>query len=277
MTDSAVSTIIEHMLHDEHTEIQAIQTAHRLRLIDTWDIQPGEKILEIGSGQGDMLAALAYAVGPTGHVTGVDIASPDYGSPYTIGQAIKTLTDSDYGDRLTVFFERDLTKGSDFLAGEHFNRVILAHSLWYFDSLDQLATTIAVAKTLSDEILLAEWDFEMTTATQQNHYIAASVQGQLSLFNPQTQANIRTLVTKHQITAMAQNLNLKITAQGQLVNNEMQDGAWEVAYVKDAFSSERLVKKGVEPAIAQFLADQVGLINGPTTPLNTFWFRLTVQ
>ncbi|KAK2957940.1 putative Methyltransferase ustM [Blattamonas nauphoetae] len=108
------------MLHDEHTEIQAIQTAHRLRLIDAWDIQPGEKILEIGSSQGDMLAALAYAVGPTGHVTGVDIASPDYGSPYTIGQAIKTLTDSDYGDRLTVFFERDLTKGSDFLAGEHF-------------------------------------------------------------------------------------------------------------------------------------------------------------
>jgi len=36
--------------------------------------QPGEKILEIGFGTGHCLAALAKAVGPTGHVIGLDIS-----------------------------------------------------------------------------------------------------------------------------------------------------------------------------------------------------------
>src|SRR5512141_1612611 len=36
--------------------------------------QPGEKILEIGFGTGHCLVALAKAVGPAGHVTGLDIS-----------------------------------------------------------------------------------------------------------------------------------------------------------------------------------------------------------
>ena len=56
-------------------DIQRRQTAHRITIADAWQIQPGENILEIGCGQGDLSAVLADQVGPSGHVTGIDIAS----------------------------------------------------------------------------------------------------------------------------------------------------------------------------------------------------------
>ncbi|KRM72832.1 class I SAM-dependent methyltransferase [Lacticaseibacillus brantae] len=274
MANPAVNTILAHMLHDETSDIQAVQTTHRLALIDAWQIQPGEHILEIGSGQGDMLAALAYAVGPTGQVTGVDIASRDYGAPYTIGQAIDALLATDYGPRLRVYFNRDISQGTDFLNETHFDRVVLAHSLWYFDSLAQLAETLRVAKALSSEILLAEWDLEMTAAAQQNHYIAASVQGQLRLFSPHSKANIRTLITKPQVNDLARQLQLTVADQGVVVDPAMQDGQWEVSYVQSAFTPDKVINRGASPEIATFLTDQVALIHGRTVPLNTFWFRL---
>ena len=38
--------------------------------------QPGERILDVGSGPGLLVAEMAELVGPSGHVTGIDIASP---------------------------------------------------------------------------------------------------------------------------------------------------------------------------------------------------------
>ena len=66
---------------------QKIQTYHRLKLIRFWRIPPGARVLEIGCGQGDTLAALCFAVGENGFVHGVDLASSGYGSPETLGQA----------------------------------------------------------------------------------------------------------------------------------------------------------------------------------------------
>ena len=54
--------------------IQRRQTAHRLAIAEAWQVKPGEKILEISCGQGDLSAVLADQVGSAGHVTGIDIA-----------------------------------------------------------------------------------------------------------------------------------------------------------------------------------------------------------
>ena len=40
------------------------------------DAQPGERVLDVGCGTGGTTAELAAAVGPTGHVLGVDISEP---------------------------------------------------------------------------------------------------------------------------------------------------------------------------------------------------------
>ena len=45
-------------------------------LIGALDLQPGERVLEVGSGGGKAAQAAAAKVGPTGSVTGADISSP---------------------------------------------------------------------------------------------------------------------------------------------------------------------------------------------------------
>ncbi len=59
--------------------VQIVQTEHRINLINYWSIAPGERVLELGCGQGDTTTVLAAAVGNTGHVVAVDPASLDYG------------------------------------------------------------------------------------------------------------------------------------------------------------------------------------------------------
>jgi hypothetical protein len=57
------------------------QTRHRIEIISHFNIQPGSNVLEVGCGQGDFTVVLAAVVGKNGHVTAVDPASLDYGTP----------------------------------------------------------------------------------------------------------------------------------------------------------------------------------------------------
>ena len=69
-------------LNDKHRDITITpQMQHRLDLIQFWGIKEGDKVLEIGCGQGDCTLALAHTIGESGHVTALDPASLDYGEP----------------------------------------------------------------------------------------------------------------------------------------------------------------------------------------------------
>jgi protein-L-isoaspartate(D-aspartate) O-methyltransferase len=73
-------------------------------MLDQLDIQPGQKVLEIGAGTGYNAALLAHLVGPTGHVTTVDIdaevtAKARYNLDTTGQQQVQVVTrDGALGD-----------------------------------------------------------------------------------------------------------------------------------------------------------------------------------
>jgi precorrin-6B methylase 2 len=57
------------------------QAEERVQLVRAWSINPGERILELGCGQGDTTIALAVAVGDQGKIVAIDPAPLDYGEP----------------------------------------------------------------------------------------------------------------------------------------------------------------------------------------------------
>ena len=77
--------------------IQRTQLTHRLELVRAFQLNKGMKVLEIGCGQGDTTVVLADAVGPTGQVIAIDIASKEYGAPITLGEASETIAKSPLG------------------------------------------------------------------------------------------------------------------------------------------------------------------------------------
>lgn len=83
---SQVDYIARLSLHDpKYFKAVALpQAAQRIKLVERWDVKPGERILELGCGQGDCTAVLAVAVGSHGHVTAVDPGPPDYGTQSSV-------------------------------------------------------------------------------------------------------------------------------------------------------------------------------------------------
>ena len=48
--------------------------AQRRAVVEALDISPGERVLDVGSGPGFLVAEMAEAVGPSGVVYGVDVS-----------------------------------------------------------------------------------------------------------------------------------------------------------------------------------------------------------
>ncbi|KAK2026625.1 hypothetical protein LX32DRAFT_684411 [Colletotrichum zoysiae] len=187
--------------------------AHRLSICDTWAIPQELKLLDIGCGQGESTLVLAEAVGSTGSITGVDSAPPDYGGPYTVGQAQAHILASALGHRITFecadttqwLQERkrtfpksssiapscseqasalSWTSAADARLGElntiEFDGAVFCHSLWYFPSTSavrELLETLAAANV--SRVHVAEWSGQARTAAQEPHALAAEAEMKL--------------------------------------------------------------------------------------------------
>lgn len=120
---------------------------------------------------------MADQVGSAEHVTGIDIASPDYGAPLTLDQAWSHLLAGPLGDRLTVHFNTNLSDDLGPIADQHFDRVVLVHSLWYFASANAnaLALLFKNMAAVCDHVDVAEWSMLPTALDQIGHLQAAMI------------------------------------------------------------------------------------------------------
>ena len=76
---AAVYVIDHDKTSDAKLQLATKEIQHRMDLVRIWNIQPGERILEIGCGTGDCTVTLAHVIGESGHVTAIDPAPPTYG------------------------------------------------------------------------------------------------------------------------------------------------------------------------------------------------------
>ena len=149
-----------HLMGPGHTQpsVQRSQMLFRMGLVRQWPIKPGDKVLEIGCGQGDMTLVLADAVGESGHVTAVDIAPPTYGAPVSLGEATQTISRGFLGSRIEFRLDFDPLAKANAFPGDTFDLVVFAHCSWYFQSWSLLEKTFRAVKPWAKRLCLSEWD-----------------------------------------------------------------------------------------------------------------------
>ena len=223
---SKLQELLSYMkLSDTHREIQLKQTRHRMRLVDAFQIRPGDRVLEVGSGQGDTTVVLADAVGETGFVDAVDIAASDYGAPLTLKQATDYIAQSKIGKRINFHFETNVVD-NDF-TGEY-DVAILSHSLFYFSSNEEILTLFTKLKQISKKICVADWDLDFTTPTQAPHAQAILLQVLFAKYND-TDHNVQSLITKELINQLLNQAGWTISNQLVVDAKDLDDSKWEVA------------------------------------------------
>ena len=253
-----MDTLLSCCLHNKDKEslLYIPRFTHRLSLIKAWDIPPGQRILDIGCGQGESCLVLAVAVGPSGHVTGIDDARPDYGTPFAVGESQQYIAKSTLGPRIT-YIRTDTPSLLQSPSPTAYDAAVLCHSLWYFPTRESVLSLFHVlARARIPRLYLAEYSFQESHANQRPHILSAQTQALLAASKGKscdpndelTACNVRAGLDEASTLAAAVGAGFTVRRQGRITPEEdMLEGHFDARHVKgDVF--RQCVKDGKVPA-----------------------------
>jgi SAM-dependent methyltransferase len=249
-------------------DVQLVQTRFRAALATGWDIRPGDRVLEVGCGQGDMTAVLAAAVGAGGHVTAVDLADPDYGAPVTLGDSAAFLRTTPLGERIEFRFGFDVL--TETFADDAFDQVVLSQCAWYFASLDQLRATLGRVRPWARRLCFAEWDLAPTGPGQLAHLLAVQVQAMIEATGERGAGNVRSPFSRQALLRILAGTGWVAGEPVTVDTTGMHDGAWEVASCHEV-AAERLdtVPQAVRDLVVSHL-DVLDAVAADVAPLPVY-------
>lgn len=244
-----METLLSCCLHDPAREslVYIPRFTHRLSLAKAWGIHSGQRLLDIGCGQGESVLVLATLVGPSGHVTGVDDAPPDYGAPFNVDESRAYILKSALGPRTSFHYgdAASFLQSPDAPPGTAFDAAVLCHSLWFFpshESVSSLFRTLARAKI--PVVYVGEYSTRASHAGQRPHILAAQALMLLDsckedrgpTLDPRA-PNVRAAMDQASILGAAKEAGFGVRRQGAITPEEdMMEGHFEARYVKgDAF------------------------------------------
>ena len=275
MNEEMIESIVECMSSDEDLKaVQRIQTEHRLKLVHAWGIKEGSRVLEIGCGQGDTTAALAYVVGEAGFVHGVDIASPDYGAPITVGDAARYLQQSALGKQIHMEFNVDVLAADIDFPEAGFDYIVFSHCSWYLKSFEELEAILEKSRKWGKRLCFAEWDARIQTIEQYPHFLAVLIQSQYECFKESSLSNIRTLFTPNDVKRIAESAGWTITTEQSIHSPQLQDAQWEIAMTLDNYKEEISELSNVPDKLKSLIQSEVTLLEqtGNNQPMSTYVF-----
>ena len=208
-------------------ESQVRQTAYRLTLADDWEIQAGDRVLEIGCGQGDTTAVLAHRVGPNGRVLAVDKGDPHYGAPITIGASMTHLSAGPLGSALEFRLATDITQLA--VPSEPvYDVAVLAHCLWYLSNPEELMSLLQTLQHWAHRLCITEWDLQAEGTPFNPHRIAVRIQDRIERSQQNSTANIRWAATKDQVESLLIATGWQVIQRKVSQSSGLEDGVWEV-------------------------------------------------
>jgi SAM-dependent methyltransferase len=276
MTKSAIDRIVDCMaLSNGNSTIQKVQTEHRLKLAQFWGIKEGSRVLEIGCGQGDTTAVLAYLVGEGGFVHGIDIASPNYGSPITLGDSAKYLKKSKLGKQIKIDFEVDILSPKVDFPENTFDIIVLSHCSWYFKSFEEFTEVLTKIRKWGKQLCYAEWDARIKTIEQLPHFLAILIQAQYECFKEDSLSNVRTLFTPNDVKVIAENAGWNIVREESILSAELQDGKWEFDHTVTEYPSELEKISNIPTKLKSLINSEMNLLaesakNNDVVPMSTY-------
>ena len=276
MKEDAVTSIVNCMaIHENMNEIQRVQTAHRLKLIQFWGIEEGSRVLEIGCGQGDTTAALAYVVGEKGFVHGVDIASDNYGAPITLGDAALYLQQSKIGNQIKIAFNIDILSPDVAFSPEAFDYIVLSHCSWYLKSFAELEAILSKVRKWGKKLCFAEWDARIQSIEQYPHFLAVLIQSQYECFKESSLSNVRTLFTPADVRRIIDKAGWTVTGEETINSPLLQDGKWEVDMTLSDYKAEIDQLVHLPDKLASLIQSEIHLLeeacqNHAIKPMSTY-------
>ena len=254
------------------------QLRHRMALVEFWKPAPGNQVLEVGCGQGDCTAVLAYAVGEGGKVVAADIEPDTYGAPVSQGDAHGFMKSSDIGNRIEFHTCANLLDPKWDFPEEYFDLAVFAHSSWYMASPKELEGLFARVRPWSKRLGYAEWHAVPQSVSQVSHLVAILSQAHIRSHWPNHgMGNVHSLVTRDQARSMAQAVGWNVT--GERVTDSsvgLEDGReWEIEnarHLAEVFMaseppsvSESAVRTvAAEYALLDMIAEDLGTESLPT-------------
>ena len=278
MNENAVNTIVSCMpIYGGDSTIQTIQTEHRLKLAEFWGIKEGSRVLEIGCGQGDTTATLAYLVGETGFVHGIDIASPNYGAPITLGDSANHLKKSKLGKQLKMDFEVDILSPEVDFPEESFDYIVISHCSWYFKSFKEFTEVLRKTRKWGSKLCYAEWDPRINSIEQYPHFLAILLQAQYECFKENSLSNVRTLFTPNDIQNIAKDTDWTILKEESISSSELQDAKWEIDQTLTDYDFELGEIKNLPEKLQTLIKSEVYLLQESikgvnVKPMSTYAF-----
>lgn len=203
------------------------QAALRQALSRPWQIAPGERVLELGCGQGDTTAILADLVGSRGRVTALDPADGSYGEPQTLEESQAVLLSSPVGSRIEFHNDFDLLKDYGKLENLNFDAVVMANCSWYFASTEEISETLILLKKIAKRLCFSEWDLDVNKAEQMAHASAVYFQGLSHKHRLTSDGNIRTPLLKAELIELIESADWTIQQIETVGPVKTSDYLWE--------------------------------------------------
>lgn len=241
-------------------EIQRAQSEHRLKLIDFWGIKEGQKVLEIGCGQGDTTVALGYVVGENGFVHGLDCADENYGAPETIGKARNRIMKTELSDRVKMTFDCNILNDDIVFDEDEFDVVVLSHCLWYFPEYEVLEKILKKVKPYAKKLCIAEWNPVITNSAQLYHLYSAQVQSIYESFVENSDSNIRTMFYPDDIKTAVVSAGYRITNTVNIYSENVNDAKWEVDMTLSAYPRKINRNHDIPERLKELLLSQIQAI-----------------
>lgn len=203
------------------------QTAHRLQILKHSALKDGDEIIEIGCGQGDCTSVMALLY-PNSHITAIDPASLDYGSPETLGEAHQRIKSYEFGNRIT-FLQTTPEKHLATVEDGTYHVAVLCHSLWYFPDREKVQGTMEALRRKAKRMFVAEWALESSSSEAEVHRTVALARGLCEAHIPDSDLNIHTTLSPNDFKNCAVAAGWSLRSEESITPSaELEDGRWEV-------------------------------------------------